>query len=314
MSMSTPDLDTVDDDLDTLDRGDTIVEYNNELTDEEKAVADAAKTKAKDPEPAKTEEVDEEYNDDDSDEDKKQNFAIRLNKALSQRDANAARIAALEAKLAAASEPADKPAAKVDPTAEINAQLEELYVKVEEARADGDVVTAAATQRKLDALNRDLIKRESVAASQKMTAQMQADAQHDAMVDILEERYPQLSKASETFDADLVSELNFQVTAYERMGMSAPAALRKAVKIMLREDPFAPADKAAKVEEAKPAVPAKKTPDIKQAIDLNKRQPPDASNAGVNKDDQKINVMTLSEEEFEKLPESKKRQLRGDDV
>ena len=50
----------------------------------------------------------------------------------------------------------------------------------------------------------------------------------------------------------------------------------------------------------------------KKAIDTQRKQPPDAGERGQHKDSTKINVAQLTDDEFDKLPESKKAQLRGD--
>ena len=60
--------------------------------------------------------------------------------------------------------------------------------------------------------------------------------------------------------------------------------------------------------------PRAKGTDIKKALDREKKQPPDASDRGVNKDSTKIRVGDLDDETFSALPESKKAQLRGDYV
>lgn len=42
------------------------------------------------------------------------------------------------------------------------------------------------------------------------------------------------------------------------------------------------------------------------------KQPPSADGMGVNKDDSKLRIADLSDEEFDKLPEATKARYRGD--
>jgi hypothetical protein len=333
-----------DDDLTNADRGDTLPEDKkpdpakaDEVVVDEVKVEDV-KVEVEDPAADKGDDEDADDGrkrgpdgkfvakdkakdaDADADDDDGQNFPIRLNRAKAQRDTYTselekaqARLAELERQVAAPREPAK---AKTDPIAEISAGLDELYEQVEELRADGKSKDAARVQREIDAKNRQIAQIEAERMAARVSTQAQLDAQYDAMVDVIEQAFPELVKGNEEHDPDQVKEFNLLVTAYEKAGMTGPAALRKAVKVLYRTDPFAPASKAEKTEE-KPAAkeaPKAKGTDVKKAIDTQKRQPPDTSARGVNKDDTKINVDALDDDEFDALPESKKRELRGDFV
>lgn len=249
--------------------------------------------------------------------DDKQNFPIRLNKLKQQRDNERAAREAAEAELrelkaGKRAEPEDD---VVDPIDEINASLEAMYEQVEEARADGDTKLAAKLQRDIDAKNREISRLESERVAGKVTSETRINVQYDTMIESLERGIPALDPAHEEYQPELVQELEFQVNAYEKAGLSATAALRRAVTLLFRVDPWAPRS-AAKVEA--PAPPAKKPedkkPDIKKAIETSKKQPPDAADRGVNVEDKKIDPRKLSDEDFDKLPEATKRRLRGDET
>ena len=253
--------------------------------------------------------------DDDAGKDIKSLTSSRA-KALQQRDREReARIAA-ETKLRELQETAPRKAeAKPDPVEALSSELDTMYLKVEEARADGDVKQAAQLQRQIDAINRDILKHESAKVAERTNTAARLNERYDAMLDVLEAQYPQFDPQADEFDVEQVKELNFTVTAFEKAGMTAPDALRKGVSLLLREDPFGKTAKreSKPAEEKKPVVvPIAKKTDVAKSIDTNRRQPPDTSERGVNKDESRINPMQLTEDDFDKLPDSKKRELRGD--
>ena len=252
------------------------------------------------------------------DVDDKQNFPIRLNKLKQQRDSERAAREALEEELRAIKTGKNVASEfeQADPIDEINASLEAMYEQVEEARADGDTKLAAKLQRDIDAKNREISRLESERVAGKVTAETRVNVQYDSMIESLERGIPALDPAHEEYQPELVQELEFQVAAYEKAGLTATAALRRAVTLLFRVDPWAPRTAAAKAEEPAPAAkkPDDKKPDIKKAIDTSKKQPPDASDRGVNVEDKKIDPRKLSDEDFDKLPEATKRRLRGDET
>lgn len=217
------------------------------------------------------------------------------------------RLAAENAELKTGAKQAD--AEPDDPAAVINQALDALYGQVEQARADGDVAQAAKLQRQIDQNNRDLGKLASTVISRQAAFAAQQNVRYDTMLEALEAQIDELNPGSETFNAVLVKEMEFQVAAYEKMGLPAAAALQRAAKLMFDVDPFTPKTK--HPSEAS-VTPMRKKPDVNKAVDTQRKQPPDASTRGVNKDSTKIHVAELSDEDFDQLPESKKRELRGD--
>ena len=262
---------------------------------------------------------DDEGDDESGEGDGKDNLPIRLNKARQQRDRAYSELDATNARLAEANarladlEKAIKQAPKEDPASAINKELDDLYEQVEELRADGKTKEAAAAQRKIDAANRKLANLDADAVSRKAAFEAAQVTQFNAMLDVVEATVPELNLEHEDFDRGTVKRFERLVGAYEKDGLTPPQALREATQVMFRVDPFA--KKGAKAPEkdkgGKDGKDGKK-PDPKKAIDTQRRQPPDAGERGVHRDESKIRVAELSDEEFDKLPESKKAQLRGD--
>lgn len=325
-----PDFDDDNEDLSTLDRGDTLEPQEvkdpetpaENATDEPEAPTDEPSTEdtpdeAGEGQPrdaqgrfTRAEEPPTSEDTDDGPDD--ENLPIRLNKAKAQRDAERARADALEQRLKELESKAAPTEAAPDPVATLSEEVDALYVQVEEARLDGDTQAAAKLQRQIDAKNRELVKLEAVQAAQSASAMDRNAAQYNAMLDTLEARIPSMDPRSDDYDPALVQEMEFQVRAYEAAGLSPPAALARASALIFRRDVFsdAPAPAASKPTEK----PAPKKPDIEKALDTQRRQPPDLSTAGTNADSQRIDVSRMTDEEFDALPEATKKRLRGDEL
>lgn len=225
---------------------------------------------------------------------------------LAERDA---RIAELEA---ARNPPANPPAGE-DPMQAFNDELNGLYEKVEELRLDGETKQAAQVQRQIDAMNSQLLLAQSRQVAKEATSGAKLAERYNSYLDSVEATFPELTKGSDTFDADKVADVNLTAQAYEKAGMHPLDAIQKAVKLVMGETVEARQSKAAAPPPpVAPAAPATKTRDLNKAVDAANRQPPDMSTTGVNKDDTKINISQLSDEEFDKLPLTKQREMRGD--
>lgn len=269
-------------------------------------------------------EAEEEDADDDEDEDEDEgdkgdkNYAIRIAKMRDQRDAERAEKARLQAEVEALRQ---QTAAKAKPEPQksdvevLDEQAAELYVKVEEARADGNIAEAAAMQRQLDAINRKIATIEATQVATTVTVEQRTNAQYDHMLGQLESVAPVLVPGTEDYDPKVVAELEFLVESFEAKGLSAPAALRKASTYLFGTDPWGSAP-AKKVEEAAPPVkdkkPEAKKPDIKKAVEHTKKDPGDISKSGTNVDSSKINPLELDDEEFNAIPAATLARMRGD--
>jgi ribosomal protein S3AE len=314
-----------DEDLDNLDRGDEVPrDEQGRFAKKEGEVAETeVEETEEETEVEETEEeteVEETEEDESEDDEGAKNYALRLAKMKAQRDREREAREALQRELEEAkASKAPPPQAQQtvnEKIAALNAEVDALYEQVEDARIDGKTKEAAALQRQIDQKNREIVRIESYVMTSRQTAALQQNAVYDSMLEVIEATYEAMDPDSDDYDPDVVSEMEELVQAFEARGLSAPEALRKATKAIFREDPFTKRPKARAKDEAAPE--AKKLtprkPDTKKALDTIKRQPPDASSKGVNKDETRIRVEDLTEEELEKLPASKLAELRGDFV
>jgi len=275
----------------------------------EKAAAEAEAAKAGEKEP-----VDDEEEEEEAKPEKESRLTRRIAKITSDRDT--ARAQAEQARIDLAIERAanQQRQVRVNPLDTLNKELDTLYEKVEEARADGDRATAARLQREIDTKNRLVTRMESEPEVERKTAQAIENNRFNSMLEVVEARIPSLDPRHEDFDPTAAGEIEFQVQAYEKAGMAPSDALRRAILLVYREDPFGKQAAVAQGKEVDKPVAKKKETDIAKNLDAKKRDlPADVRSAGVE-GDKKLDVNKLTDEEYYALPESKRAQLRGDNV
>jgi hypothetical protein len=196
----------------------------------------------------------------------------------------------------------DKPLTAED----LNSHLRALDKQVEEARAEGDI------DKVVDLMNqqRDLNNKFFMSALDTKTSEATATAKNATALDLkvaeLENAYDILNSESESFDQDLVNEINELQEALELKGYPPADALTRAVELLV------PSDASNKVVD----INSKKKTDVKKNVDTASKQPTDIEDVGENSDSSgiqgELGTEKLSEEEFDAIPESKLRQMRGD--
>lgn len=237
------------------------------------------------------------------------NAAVRLDRMREQRDRERAAREDAERRLAAL-EMASKPAEPaVDPLKVLDGEIDSLYEQVEEARLDGDAKLAAQLQRQLDTKKEERIEFKTERVVSRSTVEASENARYDALLDQLESEISVINPRHDDFDPEAVKALEFYVAAHEKMGMSATRALIAARNVVFGAARAPVQDDAPPAKAGNP--PVKKT-DLGKVADTQRRQPPDVANKGSDKDDITIDPDKLSDEEWDKLPKSKRAAMRGD--
>lgn len=302
------------DDAENLtDRGDEHEEGEEEVdtTTEKKVTKKVVKKKVVEEEEEEGEEEEEEGEEEEGEEEEKDDrpdTRVPYKRFARQRDARVSaeeRAAAAESKLAEIE--ANKSKAVRDSIQETTDKLNEMYEQVEEARAEGRTKDASKLQQQIDGIRDKLTRNQAAHFAAKAAVDESNLRVYNAQVRELEAYDPRFDKDSEEHDPDLVEEVSDLVEAYEARGMAAPEALRKAAKTVLREDPFA-GGKARSLKKAQP----RKT-DVLGNLKAAKKQPAEEPST-LRERSGKIDVSKMSEKDFDALPESKIRQLRGDDL
>ena len=234
-----------------------------------------------------------------------------------------ARLAALEAQSKSA--PSKTEAPQVSAQDAHTAQMEKYDEQIAEAIAEGNSKEASKLMRESRIAQETYMQERMEArfsestkqATQQATSQAQEAARMESILDQLEEQFPVFAEGSDEYDQAVNDKVLEVQQAYIKAGRAPSDALVEAVNLVLpsfgygsNNEPRTPA--------APKAVESRKT-DVKKNIAAAKQQPPDVSNIGEDSDtagvqSTGINVLDLTEEEFDALPESKKAELRGDFV
>lgn len=148
-------------------------------------------------------------------------------------------------------------------------------------------------------------------------SEIKAALKFDETVAEMNKLYPVFDPQSDDHDADLTDEAVVLSQGFQRRGMAPDAALRKAVKYVVEAngieaagvEPVALTDAKAQqpTAAAKPALPAKA---VQNKLQTANKQPPKP--ASIVEREPSVDVDSMSLEEFEALPESTVRRLRGD--
>lgn len=311
-----------EDDDTKVDRGDTGLDDETEEEEEEKPAAKkkpakkpSKKDEAVDEGENEEEEEEEEAEEEDDDETPERSTMVALSvlkKAQAKRRAAEERAKELERKLNAQEETkSDRQKEQFD---KLTARMDELYEAVEEARATGDKKEAAKLQRELDDIRGRMTQAQASMHATRQALQAQNLHAYNALVAELEVIEPRFDESADEYDEDLVERVAELTEGYEAKGMHAPDALRKALRLILGVDPFKESRRLArdvkKPVEEKEKVAARKT-DVKKNLEAKKKQPPEERDGNKEKSGV-IHAAKLSEEDFDKLPKSKLRELRGD--
>lgn len=239
----------------------------------------------------------------------------RLNAVIAQRNELSAMLAAKDK---------EEKAARKDDRAEIkeiDTKLADLYEKVEEARAEGKTKEAAAMQRQIATFERQIGSIEGAATARAEALLASENREYDAMLRTLAESDERYDADSEEFDQTVVRRTEFYVDSFIKGGMTPTQALREATMAMTGKDLFSTGKRAQRIPKVAEKEPEKVEPkkvepkktDVEKNVKRAKQQPPDTSDKVGPEGDGKLDVYGMSDEDFAKLPEAKKRQLRGDD-
>lgn len=232
-----------------------------------------------------------------------------------------AKVAALEARIKAMSDRLAPLDGKAPDVAAIEASLDSKEDEYGKLLADGELDKAKAVLKDINRLNRQL---GSIEATSLASTHAQESTHVDAlgqMVDLYKESYPVFDDANkDAYNQDLVNFVADLQGRFEMTGSSPAEALRMAVELTvsrfgLVSEAEAPVAEAAKTD--KKSAEDRKAASVAKAVKAANAQPPKLDKAGTDSDKigiSKIDVFSLSQEEFNRLPESTLARLRGDHV
>lgn len=202
------------------------------------------------------------------------------------------------------------------------AKLEESVTTMEKMHSklllDGDHEKAAEVMRDIRLTERKIALQESQDRMVQTAQQTREEIKMDMAIERLESGYSPLNPASEEYNQELVEEvLGWQSVYMERYRLSPSAALTKAAdKVMSTQAAPTAAEPAKGLSAGKQGDVGRKQDQVGKNLAAASAQP--ANTRGVGQDSDKaglsgkIDVNTLTQEDFAALPESMRAQLRGD--
>lgn len=189
------------------------------------------------------------------------------------------------------------------------AKIEELQDKYEEALADGKIDEARAFRKQIDPLRDELFEVQTNAKANAARSATIEELTFNNQLSVVEKDYPMLNPDHIDRDAAKIEEVADMMNAFIAAGTSRVEAMLKAVKYVVgvakAAAPSAPADKRA--EEAR-----------RRAADADKRQPASIGNIGANSDKHgtgdplAVDVVRMSQKQFDKVDDASLARLRGD--
>lgn len=327
-----------EDDLNGMDRGDSVGLAETEEAQEavaEEAQAEVSQEVGEGDSAAETEDEAEEVaegseepeatdtveSDDAADEeettaeaetDKKKQHMIpkdRLDQELAKRRQLENKLKELEAKVNQGEQPA---VADFD--------FDEAETKYMEAVMDGETEKAKQIRREIRQKEREAVQFELQQSMQQTSQQTQAQIRLESAVKEVTATHPYLDLNSPEADQDLINETNELMSGFLNAGYDAVDALNKAVSYTTKSAGLnAPIDEPAvipnaidkKVVEAKAA---KKTADsAEKKAQAAKQQPPKLGGESQrSRDDNVVDIFKMSDKELNQLSDEQLRKLRGD--
>lgn len=198
---------------------------------------------------------------------------------------------------------------------QMNESIDELYIKIEDARADGDSKLAARLQRELDdtrtkaqELQRPTLETQSEAPNKQLTVEeFKEQLRFDEVVDGIYADYPMLDEESKDYDQDLVAEVVHTFRGLTEIYPDHQAMAIAAKRVLLDYGLW---------KENKTEAPQKRSTDVEKNLDAARRTPPDLTSAGRNSDTagarKRIDINHMTIEQFESLGEEDLADVRGD--
>lgn len=181
--------------------------------------------------------------------------------------------------------------------------------------ADGELDKASDLMEKILEMKEEMAERKAEAKANSAKESAKEEMRYDALVQRLENDYPQINPDAEEYDKAAVKRVQAYMTGLmQTEKMTASQALKEAVETLMTKKEAAKAD-----DKAEDAGMRRKEAAVKKAIDAKSKQPASTKDVGVDHDKNggpmdASAIQKLSWEEFVKLPDSKLSEMRGDFV
>ena len=223
----------------------------------------------------------------------------------SRMDEEIARRRQLEDRLAKLEESA-KPEVAPEPEFDFDGKEAEYM----DAVLDGETDKAQKVRKEIRSAERDSMAKELRGEIHNTTNVTKQQLDLDVAVSDMMASYPVLDSNSDQADTDLIADANELMGMYADKGMAQADALRKAVRMTLASS--MPELLQPKAVETKPAAKKRET-DVNAKLEAANKQPAKlAGESAATRDNDVVNISTMTDSDFEKLSEAQMHRLRGD--
>ena len=190
-------------------------------------------------------------------------------------------------------------------------EAETQYMKL---LLDGETEQALDKRKEIRTAEASIYQADAAKTAHQASTESAASAAFQSAASALEAEYPALDNASEDFREDLREEVIDLYAGWVNSDTHDPVtALRKASETVMKLNGIAKIGEAEEEEAPRSKQKASKS-EGKSKVKAAKQQPAktDDANNSPDKPGSGVDIMAMSDEEWESLPESKRRELRGD--
>jgi hypothetical protein len=198
-----------------------------------------------------------------------------------------------------------------DPFKAVDFDFDDAEKRYMEAVLDGESDKALQIRKEIRAAEFSVAQANAQRTAEQNRALTHAEIQLKSAISEIENEIPQLRVGSEVYDAELTAEVLDLFEGFKTRGYDADVALRKAANYVASYNGLGAVaetspEPVAELRKAKSST----TPDqTRKKLEVAGKQPPSPT---VRNDERGVDVMSLSESEFDKLGKDQLARLRGD--
>ena len=198
-----------------------------------------------------------------------------------------------------------------DPQRVVNFDFDAKEEQYAQLVLDGDLEKAKTVRREIRAAEQTAFERLADERASRVRDLTKAEMVFQQTVHDLNSTFPMFDpEQPDIYDKELVDEALELHAGFMNRGYAPADAIQRAVYYVAAARGLHPAGGEA-IPPAEVAAPKAKKPDIQKKLDAAAKQPPKQAGRGM-REEVDVDFSSLSEEEFDALPESKVRALRGD--
>lgn len=178
-----------------------------------------------------------------------------------------------------------------------------------QALLDGDTAKASALRREINEKLVEIASAVSSREARQVQELVQQQLAYKEAVEELNAQYPELVPDHPDYNQQVIDDIFELYEGYLLKGIDPASAIRKATNIIAKANGLGQRAE----DEAPSTKTAKKPPKVEKKLEARKKQPPKQSGTSPrDAEDGEYDILNMTEEEFDALPESVKRRLRGD--